>query len=315
MVHARWLRVAATLLLLVPCLAAQDGVSPSGIETIHKDVNEVNVTFTVTDHKGRFVNGLTQESFSILDDHHPPASVKRFQSMTDLPLRICIVIDTSSSIEHYVKFQQEVAIRFLKRVLRPAVDQACLVKFTSGPVLAQTFTGDLTKLEAGIRSANADGSTAVWDALQFTSRLFAKDDSADPTRNVIVLLSDGDDNSSKTAFDAMLQDLFRSETAVEVVDTFPVLPQIPRLQNLAKSTGGHFWSGESAKQLSASLAKIEQSLRSAYFVAYEPAGELAPGRFRRIEIKARRRLGKLAYRTGYFVPRHAPTPIAAERTP
>lgn len=315
MLQVRWLRLAVTLLLLVPCLVAQDANSSNDFETIQKDVNEVNLTFTVTDHKGRFVNGLTQDSFSILDDRHPPASVKRFQSMTDLPLRICIVIDTSSSIEHYMKFQQEVAVRFLKNILRPAVDQACLVKFASKPVLAQNFTADMAKLESGIRSSNADGTTAVWDALQFTSRIISDRSSADPTRKVVVLLSDGDDNSSKSSFDEMLQDLFRGEVAVEVVDTYPVFSQIPRLQNLAKSTGGHFWSGENAKQLSASLAKIEQSLRSAYFVAYQPAGELAPGRFRRIEIKARHRLGKLAYRTGYFVPRRAATPIATERAP
>jgi Ca-activated chloride channel homolog len=98
--------------------------------TIRKRVDEVNLTFTVKDGKGRFVTGLTQDNFAILDDHHPPASVHRFQSLTELPLRLCVVIDASDSVTNYLKFQQEVAIGFLKRILRPGGKRTVVAVWT-----------------------------------------------------------------------------------------------------------------------------------------------------------------------------------------
>src|ERR1051326_116134 len=116
--------VATVIVLLCAAEAVSQVVANAFTETtIHKRVNEVNLTFTVTDGKGNFVTGLTQDNFSILDDHTPPSSIRGFQKLTELPLRICVVIDASESITNYLKFQQEVAIGFLKRILRPGVDQ------------------------------------------------------------------------------------------------------------------------------------------------------------------------------------------------
>src|ERR1051326_5214575 len=159
---------AIALLLCGMDALAQKPIEENAEETtIRKRVDEVNLTFTVTDGKGKFVTGLTQENFKILDDHQPPASVHRFQSLTELPLRICVVFDASDSITNYLKYQQDVAIAFLKRILRPGVDEACLIKFTQKPVLVQSFTGDIEKLEQSVRRVSVSGMTAVWDALSF----------------------------------------------------------------------------------------------------------------------------------------------------
>jgi VWFA-related protein len=270
--------------------------------TIRKRVDEVNLTFTVTDGRGRFLTGLTQENFKILDDHLPPASVHRFQSLTELPLRICVVFDASDSITNYLKYQQDVAIAFLKRIVRPAVDKACLIKFTNKPVLVQSFTGDVEKLEQSVRRVTVSGTTAVWDALNFTSETMAQEESDVPVRRAVILITDGDDNSSHVPFEQALQSILRAEIAVEVVNTIPINIPRPELKRLAVSTGGTVWLGGKPKQLAVSLGKIEQSLRSQYFVAYRPSGELAPGQFRKIQMKPRGHHGKIAYRTGYFVP-------------
>jgi VWFA-related protein len=271
--------------------------------TIRKQVDEVNLTFTVTDGKGRFVTGLTQDNFAILDDHHPPVSVHRFQSLTELPLRICIAIDASDSITNYLKFQQEVAIGFLKRILRPGVDQACLIKFTERPVLVEGFTSDIDKLEASVRRVSVRGSTAVWDALDFASEIIAKDDANGQVRRALVLITDGEDNSSRLRFDDALEAVLRAEIVVEVVNTIGTNTPRQEIKRLASMTGGNVWGGGKPKQLANALAKIEQSLRSQYFVAYRPSGEMAPGQFRKIQMKARGHRGKIAYRGGYFVPK------------
>ncbi len=278
--------------------------------TIRKRVNEVNLTFTVTDGKGRFITGLTQENFSILDEQHPPASVHSFQSLTELPLRICVMIDASDSIANYLKFQQEVAIGFLKRILRPGVDQACLIKFAEKPVLVEGFTSDIAKLEASVHRVRVQGATALWDAVQFASDIIGGGQASSDVRRALVMITDGEDNSSRTRFEQALDAVLRSGIAVEFVDTIgpPTFGQPPPSQSkqnvkkMAATTGGTVWSGGRPKDLSKALAKIEQSLRSQYFVAYRPSGELQPGKFRKIQMKVRGHRGKIAYRSGYYVP-------------
>lgn len=305
--------VATVFVLLCAAQAlGQSIASAFGEETtIRKRVNEVNLTFTVTDGKGHFITGLTQDNFSILDDSRPPASVHGFQSLTELPLRICVVIDASDSITNYLKFQQEVAIGFLKRILRPGVDQACLIKFTEKPVLVEGFTSDIDKLEASVRRVRVQGATAVWDALRFASDTIGKEETAGEARRAMVLITDGEDNSSHTPFEEALESVLRGEIVVEVVSTIAtsnfysptnLSQNAQNMRRLASATGGTVWSGGKPKQLATALAKIEQSLRSQYYVAYRPSGELAPGQFRKIQMKVHGHRGKIAYRSGYYVP-------------
>ena len=284
-------------------MAAQNLVSAPEFPTIRKDVDEVNLTLTVTDGKGRFVQGLTQKNFVILDDRRPPASVNRFQSLTELPLQLCVVIDASDSISNYVKYQQEVAIGFLKRILRPGVDRACLVKFATTPILVQDFTDDIQQLEASVRRTNSEGTTAVWDAVRFTSVLMNRESTGGQVRRAVVLITDGEDNASRATFEEALQAALLAEITVEAVNTGLIEQPQARLHQLAKTTGGDIWRGENPKRLVGALARIEQSLRSGYFVAYQPAGELSPGHFRKIQVKARGLKGKISHRSGYYVPK------------
>lgn len=303
---------AATVLLLMCTTQVVAQAIAGAIEetTIRKRVDEVNLTFTVTDGRGRFVTGLTRENFSILDNQRPPASVHSFQSLTELPLRICVLIDASDSITNFLKFQQEVAIGFLKRILRPGVDQACLIKFAAKPVLVEGFTSNVALLESGVRQVRVQGATAVWDAVRFASEVISKDRTEGDIRRAIVLITDGEDNSSHATFEAAQEALMRAGIAVEVVNTIPpsmlLEPVImsangQKIKRLASMSGGTVWSGGNPKQLAKALAKIEQSLRSQYFVAYRPSGELSPGQFRKIQMKMRGRRGKIAYRSGYYV--------------
>ena len=75
------------------------------ITTIKVQVNEVNLIFTVTDKKGRFITGLKRENFGLLDDGRPPEAVLGFTQQTNLPLRVGIMLDTSSSIRQRFQFE------------------------------------------------------------------------------------------------------------------------------------------------------------------------------------------------------------------
>src|SRR5215471_14156579 len=73
--------------------------------TITKRVDEVNVVFTGTDSRGRFISNLPQSSFQVLDNHRAPQTVEYFVQQTELPLRVALLIDLSGSIRGRFEFE------------------------------------------------------------------------------------------------------------------------------------------------------------------------------------------------------------------
>src|SRR6202000_2649661 len=125
--------------------AQQPDVPPSGGADIVVRVNEVNLIFTVTDKKGKFITGLKRENFGLLDDGRPPIAVLRFQQQTNLPLRVGIMLDTSSSIRQRFQFEQDSAIAFLLQILHRN-DRAFIEGFDIESEMAQGYTNNIDLL-------------------------------------------------------------------------------------------------------------------------------------------------------------------------
>src|SRR5687768_15597820 len=132
------------------------------------DVNRVNMQFTVSDKKGRFITNLTKDDFEIIEEKRPQTIVE-FVAESDLPLRLGVVIDTSNSIRERFKFQQEAAVEFITSVMRPQ-DRAVVVSFDTGPELVADLTGDTGKLSQAVRELRPGGGTALYDAIYFACR-------------------------------------------------------------------------------------------------------------------------------------------------
>src|SRR5215471_13664756 len=94
--------------------------------TITVDVTRVNMLFTVTDKKGRFVTNLAKEDFEVVENRKHQ-DILEFNAESDLPLRLAILIDTSNSIRDRFKFEQEAAIAFVDGTVRPRQDRALVV--------------------------------------------------------------------------------------------------------------------------------------------------------------------------------------------
>src|ERR1051325_10802406 len=75
-----------------PAEPAKEDDSPE-ITTIKKTVDEVNVVFTVTDKHGKFVKDLKKEDFKVIDDNKPAIEIKSFNTETNLPLRVGLLVD------------------------------------------------------------------------------------------------------------------------------------------------------------------------------------------------------------------------------
>ncbi len=125
--------------------------------------NLVNLVFTVTDKSGHFIRNLQKRDFGLLDDGRPPTAVIAFTQQTNLPLRIGIMLDTSSSIRSRFKFEQDAAQDFFGQVVKPG-DKAFVEGFDIQIALTQDYTGNQDLLNSGIFKLRPGGGTALFDS-------------------------------------------------------------------------------------------------------------------------------------------------------
>jgi VWFA-related protein len=286
-------------------------VPPAGqqdepITTIKVQVNEVNLIFTVTDKKGRFITGLRRESFGLLDDGAPPQAVKYFKQQTNLPLRVGIMLDTSSSIRQRFQFEQDSAVEFLLQVLH-LNDRAFVEGFDIQTDVAQGFTNNVDLLNQGIHKLRPGGGTALFDALYKTCNqqmLTLRDEMA--VRRVLVLVSDGDDNYSRARMSDAIKECQRAETIVYSIST-NVSPSKDKgdqiLQQISDATGGRAFFPVKIEDVAIGFRNIQEELRSQYSLIYTPANFKMDGSFRTIYLQALDPRYHVRAHTGYFAPR------------
>src|SRR3954447_19704119 len=118
---------------------------------IQVDVTRVNLLYTVTDRKGRFVTNLTKDDFEVVESKKPQ-NIMEFNAESDLPLRLGVLIDTSNSIRERFKFEQDAAIEFLNNTIHANQDRAMLVSFDTKAELVSDLVSDTEKLATAIRS-------------------------------------------------------------------------------------------------------------------------------------------------------------------
>jgi VWFA-related protein len=279
------------------------------ITTIRVQANEVNLIFTVTDKKGKFITGLRQQDFGLLDDGKPPVAVLRFTQQTDLPLRVGVMLDTSSSIRQRFEFEQQSAVEFFLQVLHQN-DRAFIEGFDIETNLSQGFTNNIDLLNQGIHKLRPGGGTALYDALYKTCRdqmLTLREETA--VRKALILVSDGDDNYSRASEQDAIKMCQRAETIVYAIST-NVSPNRDKgddvLQAIADATGGRAFYPVRIEDVASGFHNIEEELRSQYSLEYRPADFKMDGSFRTIYLQATDPRYKVRARKGYFAPRPQP---------
>jgi VWFA-related protein len=288
-------------------LQQRPGTGPSAPEfTLPVYVNEVNLIFTVVDKKGHFVTGLTADKFALLDDGKPYARFVRFQQQTDLPLRVGIMLDTSSSIRQRFTFEQQAATDFLLQVLHQS-DYAFVEGFDVQTELTQDFTNRIDLLDTGIQRLRPAGGTSLFDALYKTCRdqmLTLK--GAGSVRKTLVLVSDGDDNYSHVLKSEAIKMCQRAATSVNTISTNSgpsrdVGDDV--LQELADNTGGIAIFPRRIEDVSTGFEAIEEALRSQYSLVYQPSDFKQDGSFRKIYLESRVPGYTVRAEKGYFAPK------------
>jgi Ca-activated chloride channel homolog len=277
----------------------------SSILTIFKRVDEVNLVLSATDHHGHFVRGLNPSDLAISDNGEPPAKITYFESQTGLPLRVALLIDTSDSVGNKFAFELKSAQAFLKKVLRPNEDAALIVGFNQKPNLVQPLTSDFSRLARALNSLKPKGETALYDAIALASDQLRMVPESDPVRRIIVIVTDGVDNSSHINLNQAVEHALRAESVIYVMNVRD-LPFTPEdrvgnqvIQQLAAATGGSVLKGHENGDLARSFRKIEDELRSQYALGYRPRQTIANFFFRPVRIHGPKGV-RIRCREGYY---------------
>jgi VWFA-related protein len=169
-------------------------------QTLSVKVDLVNAVFTVADKKDKFIQGLKQEHFNVYEDGKLQ-SITNFSADTNLPLTIALLIDTSGSVRDRLRFEQEAAVEFFYSTLIRGKDRALVITFDSGVDLIQDYTDDPEKLATSIRTIRAGGGTSLYDAVYLAASEKLASQSG---RRIMVIITDGDDNSSHVSMAEVL---------------------------------------------------------------------------------------------------------------
>ena len=286
-----------------PAAGDQEATGP----VLKLQANEVNLIFTVTDKHGHYVPNLKLNDFALLDDGRAPQRVTSFHQQINLPLRVGLVIDASTSIRSRFQFEQQSATEFLLEVLKARSDRAFVMGFDVTPTVTQDWTNDIDKLQTGVNRLRPGGGTALFDAVYTACRDKLLDESRgqEPVRKAMVLISDGDDNQSRVRPDEAIKECERAETIIYAISTnwTPSRGKGDKvLTDMAEATGGQVFFPTSVENMSESFKGIEEELRSQYALTYIPADFKADGRFRPIYLYCTDRHYEVRAKKGYFAP-------------
>lgn len=275
-------------------------------QTYRVSVDLVNVLCSVWDKRtNTFVTNLTRGDFTVLEDDRPQ-EIKNFAREADLPLTIALLIDTSQSVAPKLKFEKEAAVNFLYSTMREK-DRAMLVGFDSGVSLLQDLTSNPNKMTKQVNLLKAAGGTALYDAIYLIcdEKLIRE-----TGRKAIIILSDGDDESSTWSLGQAMEMATRAEANIFCISVskggfFGVGGSKSGdnvLKELAEQTGGRVFFPFKVEELDEAFRQINQELRSQYSIGYLSSNTGRDGSYRKIEIKVPERSLKLTYRKGYYAP-------------
>jgi Ca-activated chloride channel homolog len=310
----------------------RDELPQDSDEVVKFDTNLTNIFFTAADKNKRFISDLKAEDIRVFEDGQQQ-EIFTFQRNIDLPLSLAILIDCSASEERTLPDEKRAAQMFLENVLRANKDEAAIVSFTGETTLEQGFSGNLDRLRRAIDRVEfvppsgyigggvvvngtppisgdnqiLAGSTAIWDAVWATAEELIAG-SAEHTRRAIILLTDGDDTSSRMKMHDAIERAQKADAliyAIGIGDRYTFNVDEGALRKIAEQTGGRAYFPKHERDLNDAFIQIQRDLREQYLVAYSPSNKNRDGSYRKIEIQLinpglKQQNLKLNYRTGYF---------------
>jgi Ca-activated chloride channel family protein len=258
-------------------------------------IDVVSLAVTVTDPSHKIVGNLQRNDFAVYEDG-VIQDLAYFET-GDVPLDLALLIDTSASMEGKLGFVRKAATGFTS-TLRPG-DRASVISFNNRVNVLQNFTEDVGAINRAIGRINANGGTALYNAIYITLKEYAREVRKDEMvrRRAVVLLTDGEDTASLMNFDELLREAKREAITVYTIglrgDT--IAPQAREkhqfsrtdflLKALATETGAlAFFPGREG-ELSVAYQSIGKELAEQYALGYVSKNPVRNGAFRRVSVQ------------------------------
>ena len=277
---------------------------------IKKDVNLVVLHTTVIDDRGRFVDGLKQENFRVLEDKsEQKLSVFKRE---DIPVSMGLVIDNSGSMRDKRPRVNEAALTLVQG--SNPQDEAFVVNFNDDYYLDldKDFTSSIPELKEALERIDSRGSTAFYDAL-IGSMDHAKKGHKD--KKVLLAVTDGEDNASRNTLEKTIREIQKSNVVVYTIGLFSDEDKKNRkkavraLKEIADASGGIAYFPENVEDVHNICEQVAKDIRNQYTLAYYPTNVRKDGTYRAVQVEVipPRGRGKLSARTrnGYFAPGQA----------
>lgn len=275
------------------------------------DVKIVSVLATVRTRNGDIVQDLTKSEF-LLSESGRPQKIQYFSKESNLPLVLGLLVDTSGSQRMVLGEEQEASYRFLETVLREDLDRTFVVHFDYRPEVLQNLTNSKEKLEKSLErlrvgfSFRGGAGTTLYDAVYLCSNLVTKKQTG---RKALILLTDGEDNGSRTRIEDAIEAAQRADTLIYSIlfsdatfgghGGFGGVDGKKVLQKMSRETGGGFFEVSRKHPLDSIFRELNAELRNQYSFGYTPDEAARPG-FRPIKLTTTRKGLVVQARSGYY---------------
>jgi VWFA-related protein len=292
---------------------AQDNDQP----TFHVKVDMVVLSFTVTDNKNKYVNGLKPKDFRIYEDdirqklatfaegNHPPlqvldngdtrplhgtatASNAGAPSPNAVDLRsdsaganVFVLFDTSNYMYRGFVYASDAIADFIRGLDR--ADSVAVYTYSRNLNRAVSLNRDRTSAISGLRKAVAGDDSALYNCLLLTLRDAAKV----PGRKIVIVFSNGPDNASMVAPDDVRAVAEDEGIPIYVISTSeinkdPISSTI--FKRISTNTGGKSYFAKTWQKQVEAFESIREDLGNSYVITYYPQANPNEG-FRRIRVE------------------------------
>lgn len=308
-------RIILTLLMLLisfePSSLAQEKMPSQDPATLKLSTAMVSLSVTVTDQRGKAVVGLERKDFQIYENSiEQPLS---FFSMEEMPVSWALVLDRSGSMQEMIGAVYRAAIHVLDEGTEE--DETAVITFNKKVELVTDFTSDKHRLQNSILGLRAVGDTSLWDAVRFALDHLKQ---AKHRKKVLVVITDGEDNTSRTAFRDLVKQAEEAGVLIYTVGMFEAAGMsrfgarnrgLPReeLAKLAEITGASAHFPDNVKECQEAMQTIASEVGHQYSLGYYPSDTRTDGKWRKLQVVASQRTGKVRYvartRAGYYAPK------------
>ncbi|MBI3652701.1 MAG: VWA domain-containing protein [Acidobacteria bacterium] len=288
-------------------------------EAIKIATDLVTLTVTVFDEKGRSVANLKKDDFTIFEDN-VRQELSFFTNDEQIPVSIGIVFDTSGSMVDKMDGVQDAVKHFIETTKKS--DEIFLLRFSREVSLVCDFTDQKPKLYKAVESLEANGNTALYDAVYEGLQKVAQ---GKHKKKAILLITDGNDTASDVSFREVVEMAKKAEVLIYGLGighgerrSFGHLSgrdkdevDINILQAFSDTTGGrsyliegeHHLGGED--QVDKVVLEVGGELRRQYSLGYYPTNKKKDGGYRSIKVQVAKSGYSARVRRGYFAAQKA----------